>query len=210
MSDTWPALTEIYGERVSSFKNLHDLSNAHRLEHGEATCSVYPDRASKAPIWAFLATVLKARRFLEIGCGLGYTAALMAEAAGSGGRVDAIEKEPLHTRIARLELARLGFGGIVNVIEGDATSLLRDFGEPYDVVHLDTEADQYEGWLPDLVRLVKPQGMLVTSNISRLLEEWDRTNSDTPIKRYVRAMAADRRFATCVFEGTVMLSYRKE
>ncbi|MBI4220297.1 MAG: class I SAM-dependent methyltransferase [Chloroflexi bacterium] len=209
MSDVWQVLSEIYGDRVRSFQILYDLSNAHRAEHGEASCTVYPNRASKAPMWPFLTELVGARRFLEIGCGIGYTAALMAEAAGSGGHVDAIEKDPIHAEIARREFARPGLDGTVSVLEGEATSILKRLTEPYDVVHLDTEVDQYVSWLPDLVRLVKPGGMLVTSNMSTLISDWDRSTSNAPIKGYVRALMSDQRFASCLFEGTVILSYRR-
>lgn len=209
MADAWVALTEIYGPRVQSFKDLYDLSNSHRADHGEAICSVYPNRPSKAPIWGFLAVVIGARKFLEVGCGVGYTAALMAEAAGPDGHVDAIERDPVHTRIARRELARRGLASRVNVIEGDAARVLEGLGEPYDVVHVDAETHQYMAWLPDLARLVKVNGMIVTSNVASLIGDWEHMRSDAPIKQYMRALMADQRFTTCLFEGTVALSYRR-
>ena len=94
--DTTAILRDIYGaragpstptwsERPSGTGWRTTLSGPDGRETGD--CDVYPSSPGLGPLWPFLAATLGARRFLEVGCGLGYTAALMDEAAGPDGHV---------------------------------------------------------------------------------------------------------------------------
>ncbi len=70
-------LRGIFGDALDLHRDLHEESERHRQRHGQE-CTVYPHSVSMAPIWPLLTAVARARRYLEVGCGLGYTAALMA------------------------------------------------------------------------------------------------------------------------------------
>jgi protein-L-isoaspartate(D-aspartate) O-methyltransferase len=59
-------------------------------------------------------------RVLELGCGSGYLAALVAELVRPGGRVVGVEREPDLVASARDRMAELGYTGTVSVHLGDA------------------------------------------------------------------------------------------
>ena len=107
-------------------------------------------------MWHLQAEMTEARRFLEVGCGLGYTAALMADAGGPEARVDTIEIDPLHADIAERELARKGLGDRVRVLRGDASDILPTLTGPYDVAF----ADGGDNVIPELTRLTRLGGVL--------------------------------------------------
>src|SRR5207247_5672886 len=92
-------LMKIYGGRADAHLDLYGLSNQHRRKHGR-DCEMYPSDPLQAPLWTVVATLTHARRIWEGGCGHGYTAAVMASAAGRECRVDTIEASPQHAALA--------------------------------------------------------------------------------------------------------------
>lgn len=98
---------------------------------------------------------------LEVGAGMGYLAALVAELVGRSGRVDAIELDERLAAEATQRLAREGYGSVVFVHAGDGAPGLPEHA-PYDriVVSCATRALRRE-WKEQLVeggRLVAPVG----------------------------------------------------
>ena len=177
----WIALLidEIFGARIDLHNDLYELSHAHRIEHGEDNCTCWPSPPARAPIWHLLAEMVEARRFLEIGCGLGYTAALMADAGGPEARVDTIEIDPLHADVAERELARKGLGDRVRVLRGDASDILPTLTGPYDVAF----ADGGDDVIPELTRLTRLGGVVFGGQVkSRFFDDVERVLADVKMR----------------------------
>jgi protein-L-isoaspartate O-methyltransferase len=103
----------------------------------QGSCTAWPSPPYRAPIWQIVADVTGAKKFLEVGTALGYTAALMADAGGPNCQIDTIESDPSHADIAEAELSRRGLGDRVKVLRGDEADVLASLTGPYDVVFLD-------------------------------------------------------------------------
>ncbi|AUB59509.1 protein-L-isoaspartate O-methyltransferase [Methanobacterium subterraneum] len=73
-------------------------------------------------------------RILEIGTGLGYNAAVVAEIAGNEGHVYTIERIPALVEKSRENLNKTGYSDRVTVIEGDGTIGYPDKA-PYDRIY---------------------------------------------------------------------------
>src|SRR2546422_11612157 len=86
-------LMKIYDGRADAHLDLYRLSNQHRRKHGR-DCELYPSDPLQAPLSAVVASLTHARRILEVGCGHGYTAAIMVSAAGPDCRGETIEGDP--------------------------------------------------------------------------------------------------------------------
>ncbi|MBW4257186.1 protein-L-isoaspartate O-methyltransferase [Methanobacterium sp. YSL] len=71
---------------------------------------------------------------LEIGTGLGYNAAVVAEIAGNEGHVYTIERIPALVEKSRENLNKTGYSDRVTVIEGDGTTGYPDKA-PYDRIY---------------------------------------------------------------------------
>ena len=194
--DTLTILREIYGPPYDTHYGIYERSVAHREQHGESECDVYPSTAIHS-LWPLLAAVVRAERFLEVGCGLGYTAALMAEAGGESARVDTIEKSPVHATLAEREIRRAGLEGRVRVLRGQATEILQGLSEPYDVIFVDADWEDYPKWPPHFARLTRRGGMLVSDNLFPLFEDWaQHLPHRESIREYLKALVRDRRFQT--------------
>src|SRR5437870_2770785 len=110
-------LMKIYDGRADVHLDLYRLSNQHRRKHGR-DCELYPSDPLQAPLWAVVASLTHARRILEVGCGHGYTAAIMASAAGPDCRVDTIEENPQHAALAEEAFQLRDLSNRINVLRG--------------------------------------------------------------------------------------------
>lgn len=192
-------LGRLYGEQVRVHEDLHRASNAHRRSHG---CDVYPSDLAQAPLWPLLAALVHPRRFLEIGCGLGYTAALMATAGGPRCRVDTIEASPLHADLAERALAVKGLSSRVHVHRGRAKTVLPELRGPYDVVFLDSDWQDYPRYVSHLVRLTRRGSVVVSANLFPLFGRWrNGPPGKNSVRAYIRSLMLDSRFRTYILRG---------
>src|SRR5262245_49925953 len=102
------------GER-DPFSEIRAATAAHRKRHG---CGAYA--YGNGPLLGALAAAVGARRILELGTALGYTALWLAHGVPDG-VVDTIERDPEHVRLARTHVEAFGLGGDVIVHEGEFT-----------------------------------------------------------------------------------------
>ena len=106
-------------------------TDQHRRQHG---CWAYPFR--DGPALGVLAGAMGATRILELGTALGYTACWFAHASPTA-RVDTIERDPDHVRLARRNIDAFGLTDRVNIIHSDFTDALRQLAPGYDLVFFD-------------------------------------------------------------------------
>ena len=160
-------------ERLSSFildlyegdpyAHVRDASNEHREAHG-SECEVYPSDPIKMRLLATLVRALGAKRILEIGCGLGYSALWLADAAGPDGHVDTIDRFPEHVALARQYVSAADLSGRLQVIEGEGVDILAELSGPYDLVHDDGWFAKEPTYLERMIDLTRPGGLIVLSN----------------------------------------------
>ena len=78
-----------------------------------------------------------ARRMREVGCGRGYTTALMASAGGPNCHMDTIEGNPSHADLAEHAFEREGLSNQILLHRGRGKDVLPKLKGRYDVVFLD-------------------------------------------------------------------------
>ena len=144
------------------FAGVYAASEAHRVEHGDA-CTVYA--SSNGPLLATLAAACGARRILEVGTGLGYSALHLADGASPDGVVRTIERDASHAELALAQVDAHGMGERVSIIVGGATEALPKLDGPFDLIFNDAELEEYEAMFDEFVRLLRPGGLLITSNL---------------------------------------------
>src|SRR3984885_5233407 len=113
------------------YAKVRAATDTHRARHG---CSAYP--YDNGPLLATLAAVANARRILELGTALGYTALSFASGAPDA-TVDTIERDPEHAQMARDNIAAAGLDHRITVHEGDFTTVLPTLDPGYDVAFFD-------------------------------------------------------------------------
>ena len=154
-------LLDLYGG--DPFAAVYGASNEHREAHGP-DCDVYPSVPVKMRLLAGIVRTAGAHRILEIGCGLGYSALWLAEAAGPDGRVETIDRFPEHVALARRYVEEATLGQRVAVLQGEGTDILQALAGPYDVIHDDGWFAHEPAYFDRMIDLLRPGGLLIMSN----------------------------------------------
>lgn len=125
-------------------------------------------RAQTQGLIKFLMEVIAPGRILEIGTAVGFSALLMHTCAPEGCRITTIEKmdERADQALDNFQKAGVGEEEIL-LMRGDAGEILPVLPgrENYDFIFLDGPKGQYIRYLPDLKRLLRPGGVLLSDNI---------------------------------------------
>jgi predicted O-methyltransferase YrrM len=145
-----------------------------------------------------------ARRVLEIGTAIGYSALWMAGALPSDGMLITIEANPERADTARRNIERAGLTARVSVVVGDATRYLHKVAGPFDLVFQDSDKQKYEAMLDRLVELLRPGGVLVSDNVlwggevveGFVAEPRHDAADTTALRRYNERLAHDPRMLT--------------
>jgi predicted O-methyltransferase YrrM len=104
-------------------------------------------------------------RVLEIGTSNGYSTLWLADAAEAvGGHVVSVEIEADRSATAAEHLRAAGLTAELRV-EDAAETLRAAPPAAYDLVFLDAERPAYAGYLPELRRVLAPQGLLIVDNV---------------------------------------------
>jgi predicted O-methyltransferase YrrM len=139
----------------------HDAEKADRLERLR---NVEPDTAQ---LLAVLVRALGAKRLLEVGTSNGYSTLWLADAARSiDGSVLSVDVDPTRTAQAMEHLAHVQLQDHVELRTEDAALTLSHAADAsLDMIFLDAERPAYAGYWPDLLRVLRPGGLLVVDNV---------------------------------------------
>lgn len=158
----------IINERMSVFIDSMAEGNTpflDELERYALQTQVPIIRKSTQQLLKFLLASARPERILEVGTAIGFSALLMSEYGPAGCRITTIEKYEKRILQARENFARAGRAEAITMLEGDAAELLPALQECYDMIFLDAAKGQYIHFLPDILRLLAPGGLLVSDNV---------------------------------------------
>jgi predicted O-methyltransferase YrrM len=103
---------------------------------------------------------------LELGGSRGYSTIWMASAARIlGGRVVSLEHDPAKCEAWRRNVAEAGLEEWAELIEGDAFDSLELIEEPFDVVFIDSEKEDYERLFALVRPKLEPGAVVVADNV---------------------------------------------
>ena len=121
---------------------------------------------------SFLKTLLvmnKPRQILEVGTAIGFSALLMSEYMPEDGHITTIEKYEKRIPLAKENFEKNGKTDRITLLEGDATEILASMagkGErQFDLIFMDAAKGQYIHFMPDVLRLLKNGGVLLSDNV---------------------------------------------
>ncbi|MNS75839.1 putative O-methyltransferase [compost metagenome] len=115
---------------------------------------------------ALLVQTRGAQAVLEIGTSNGYSTLWLAEAVKRlDGRVTTIERDEKKISLAETNFQRAGLSSWITLLAGEAGSLLPSLPTAgYQLIFLDSDRQHYQGWWPEILRLLAPRGLLVVDN----------------------------------------------
>ena len=158
----------IVDERIVTFINSMETENSKILEaiESEALSTYVPIiRKEMQSFLKVLLTIQKPMRILEVGTAVGFSALLMSEYAPAGCEITTIENYEKRIPIARNNFKRAGKESHITLLEGDAMEVLPTLDEPYDFIFMDAAKGQYIHYMPEVMRLLKTGGTLVSDNV---------------------------------------------
>ncbi len=112
-----------------------------------------------------LLAMRKPTSILEVGCAIGFSALLMSEYGPKDCHITTIEKYEKRIPVARENFRRAGKEEQITLLEGDAAEILGELAGPYDMIFMDAAKGQYIHFLPDVMRLLLPGGILLSDNV---------------------------------------------
>ncbi len=108
----------------------------------------------------------KPMQILEIGTAVGYSSIYMSKYLGDDGRITTIELDEERVKIARANIEAMGLEHVIEVLQGDAYEVLKTLpGETYDFAFVDAAKGQYINYYPDVMRVVKNTGVIISDNV---------------------------------------------
>lgn len=129
-------------------------------------------------------------RILEVGTAIGFSAIFMREYNPVPCKITTIEKYEKRIPIAKENFVRSGYAQDIMLLEGDATQILHELQGSYDMIFMDAAKGQYIHFLPDVCRLLRTGGILVSDNV---LQDGDIVQSRFAVTRRNRTIHARMR-----------------
>lgn len=178
----------IVEERLVTYINSLDRGNTELLDaiEAEAVSDYVP--IIRKEMQSFLKMMLQLqqpRRILEVGTAVGFSAILMAEYNPKPCEITTIENYEKRIPIARDNFKRAGKQDMIELLEGDAAQVLKTLQEPFDFIFMDAAKGQYLNFLPDILRLLSPGGILISDNV---LQDGDIVESRFAVTRRNRTI----------------------
>lgn len=137
---------------------------------------------------SFLKVLLKIKkplRILEVGTAVGFSAILMSEYMPENGYITTIENYEKRIPIARENFRRARKEDQITLIPGDALEVMKELSGPYDFIFMDAAKGQYIHYLPEVLRLLAPEGVLMSDNV---LQDGDVIESRFAVERRNRTI----------------------
>ena len=183
----------IIDERLATFINSLDAGNApylNELERYAKKTNVPIIRTEMQSLLKFLLTMKEPKEILEVGTAIGFSALLMSEYGPKDCHITTIEKYEKRIPLAKENFKKAGKENSITLLEGDAVDILQTLDGTYDFIFMDAAKGQYINFLPDILRLLKVGGLLISDNV---LQDGDIIESRFAVTRRNRTIHARMR-----------------
>ena len=157
----------IVDERLVTYINSLDTGNTEILDEIEREALETYVPIVRKEMQSFLKLILSIKRparILEVGTAVGFSAILMAEYNPIPCEITTIENYEKRIPIAKQNFVRAGKEKQITLLEGDAADILKELREPFDF-KISAAKGQYIHFMPEIFRLLKPEGILVSDNV---------------------------------------------
>lgn len=178
----------IVDERLVTYINSLDTGNTEILDQieKEAIAAYVPIiRKEMQSFLKLLLAMQKPMRILEVGTAVGFSTILMAQYAPADCKIVTIENYEKRIPVAKENFKRAGKDEQITLLEGDAMQILPTLSGEFDMIFMDAAKGQYINFMPDILRLLKSGGVLVSDNV---LQDGDIIESHYVVERRNRTI----------------------
>jgi predicted O-methyltransferase YrrM len=180
--DTWQEVDSYLAEKAMPASDALELVQIATAEAGMPAISV---SAAQGRLLQILAMSLHARAILEIGTLGGYSTIWLARGLAPGGRIVTLEKERKHADVARSNIARAGFGDVVDIRVGSALDTLPKLESqqlgPFDFIFIDADKQNIPAYFEWALKLSRSGTMIMVDNVIRDGRVIDANSSDSNV-----------------------------
>ena len=158
----------IVEERMRTFINSLDTGNTPFLEELEQYALQERVPVIRREMQSFIKMLLalqRPKRILEVGTAIGFSTLLMCEYGPAVVQITTIENYEKRIPLAKENFRKAGQESKITLLEGDATKILAGLSGSYELIFMDAAKGQYIHWLPDVIRLLKKGGVLLSDNV---------------------------------------------
>lgn len=158
----------ITDERITAYINSLDSGDGEVCDKiaREAIDSYVPIiRRETAALLKTMIAMKQPEHILEVGTAVGYSTLLMTRVMPVHAHITTIEKFEKRIPIAMANFKKAGAEEKITLLEGDAGEILAGLSGSFDFIFMDAAKGQYINWLPDVVRLLAPGGVLMSDNV---------------------------------------------
>ena len=183
----------IIDPRMATFIDSMDPGNPPYLNELEKEAIAGDIPIIRKPLqsfFRFLLRYVKPKSILEVGTAVGFSALFMSEYAPKDCRITTIEKYEKRIPVAKENFRKCGKEEQITLLEGDAAEILKELEGPYDLIFMDAAKGQYLAFLPEVLRLMAPGGLLLSDNV---LQDGDVIESRFALERRKRTTHARMR-----------------
>ena len=155
-------------ERFKVYINSLDRENPLWLEELETDARrecIHIIRRETQSLLRVLLAMRRPEKILEIGTAIGFSALFMSQYAPPDCHITTIEKYEKRIPAARENFRKAGREDRITLLEGDACRILPELMESYDFIFMDGAKGQYIHFLPEVLRLLGENGILVSDNV---------------------------------------------
>lgn len=178
----------IVPERMRTYINSLDPGHTPFLEALEQEAKAQRVPIIRREMQSFIKTLLavqQPKKILEVGTAVGFSTLLMCEYGPENLHIVTIENYEKRIPVAKENFKKAGREEQITLLEGDAGEILKELDGAFDMIFMDAAKGQYVHWLPDVLRLLKPGGVLVSDNV---LQEGDLIESHYLVERRNRTI----------------------
>ena len=148
----------------------------------------------------------KVERLLEIGTAVGYSAICFTDFLSEEGVIDTIEREHERVEQAKINIKLAEVEEKINIIEGDAVTVLPTLDNKYDVVFIDAAKGKYPFFLKEALRMIKPNGIIFADNIlykGYVMSDYNKHKQRTAVRNlreYIKEISENPNLETEILE----------
>ncbi|MBE6054878.1 MAG: O-methyltransferase [Clostridium sartagoforme] len=113
----------------------------------------------------FIVSMKKPLKILELGTAIGYSAILMHEASGNKATITTVERDENMIKYARENFKKYNLEDKIEIKEGDCLEILESLEGQYDLIFMDAGKGHYNHFLPNCLRLLSEDGIIVADNV---------------------------------------------
>ena len=178
----------IVDERMRTYINSLDMGNTLFLENLEQYALEKRVPIIRREMQSFIKMFLalnQPKRILEVGTAIGFSTLLMCEYGPKDLEIVTIENYEKRIPIAKENFRKAQREKQITRLEGDAGKILKELDGSFDMIFMDAAKGQYINWLPDVMRLMKKGGVLISDNV---LQEGDIIESHYLVERRNRTI----------------------